>query len=422
MLKIHSMCLPGCVLFAAVLFLSSCAATSVEVWRTSTAPAGPTQIREQETAIPTSTLPSMITSVATETPPSTIIPTTPDALTTVPQVSPEPFLFPLSEPGPYQVGMRAYEYEDMERDAHHIGIAVWYPALELEDSADSRPIPDAEPDASGAPYPLLISSSKVGGIFAAHLASHGFVVAGIRGQDSADSWGMWLIDYPLDILFVLEQIASTPLEGLEGVINADQAGVLGYSFDGYNSLALSGARVDPKFYLARCTEAQAMDPAPALWWIYYICGMVGEWEEFVAHAGEAITGSDDGLWQPMTDERIRAVMSMAPEGAWLFGERGLAAVNRPTLIIGATKDTINIYDLEAVYIFEHLGTPDRRMISFVGEGHMMIYDADQVARMKHFATAYFGYYLQGRKDWAEYFSEEFVDQQDDLALGVYVEK
>jgi len=224
------------------------------------------------------------------------------------------------------------------------------------------------------------------------------------------------------ILFALEQIASTPLDDLEGVIDADQTGVLGYSFDGYNSLALSGARVDPEFYLARCAEAQAMDPAPALWWIYYICGLVGEWEEFVAHAGEAITVRDDGLWQPMTDERIRAVMPMAPEGAWLFGERGLAAVNRPTLIIGATKDTINIYDLEAVYIFEHLGTPDRRMISFVGEGHMMVYDADQVARMKHFATAYFGYYLQGREDWAEYFSEEFVNQQDDLAVGVYIDK
>ena len=93
----------------------------------------------------------------------------------------------------------------------------------------------------------------------------------------------------------------------------------------------------------------------------------------------------------------------------------MAAVNRPTLIIGATKDDINIYDLEAVYIFEHLGTPDRTMISFVGEGHMMVYDADQVALMMHFATAYFGYYLQGRDDWAEYFSEDFIAQHDNLA-------
>jgi hypothetical protein len=68
-----------------------------------------------------------------------------------------------------------------------------------------------------------------------------------------------------------------------------------------------------------------------------------------------------------------------------------------------------------------LGTPDRTMISFVGKGHMMVYDADQVARMKHFATAFFGYYLQGRDDYAGYL-EDFVAQHDDLAWGVYTDK
>ncbi|MCX6164053.1 MAG: hypothetical protein NTU73_04205, partial [Ignavibacteriae bacterium] len=56
----------------------------------------------------------------------------------------------------------------------------------------------------------------------------------------------------------------------------------------------------------------------------------------------------------------------------MFGERGLAAVDRPTLIIGATLDDINIYDVEAAYVYEHLGTGDKSMISFVGEDHMMI--------------------------------------------------
>jgi hypothetical protein len=39
--------------------------------------------------------------------------------------------------------------------------------------------------------------------------------------------------------------------------------------------------------------------------------------------------------------------------------------------------------------------------------------------MRHFATAFFGYYLQGREDYAEYFSEDFVTQFDDLAWGLY---
>jgi predicted dienelactone hydrolase len=146
------------------------------------------------------------------------------------------------------------------------------------------------------------------------------------------------------------------------------------------------------------------------------CGPASAWDDFAAHAGEAITASEDGLWQPMTDARIRAVMPMAGEGWWLFGKRGLAAVDRPTLMIVATED--ELYP-ENTLIFQHLGTPDKTLISFVGPDHMMIYEADMVARMAHFAAAFFGYHLQGREDLAPYFSEEFVAGHDDLAWGVY---
>lgn len=108
------------------------------------------------------------------------------------------------------------------------------------------------------------------------------------------------------------------------MIDANKAGAMGFSFDGYNALALSGARVDPAYYSAQCAEAPTMDPAPPEWWIRYICVLADSWDEFAAHAGDAITASDDELWQPMTDERIRAVIPMGPEGAWLFGEQGLA--------------------------------------------------------------------------------------------------
>jgi predicted dienelactone hydrolase len=121
----------------------------------------------------------------------------------------------------------------------------------------------------------------------------------------------------------------------------------------------------------------------------------------------------------MTDERIRAVMPMAPEGTWLFGVRGLAAVDRPTLIIGASEDVECDYNREAVYIFEHLGTPDRALITFIGEDHLMVYDLEHIVRMAHFAVAFFGYHLQGREDLAWYFSEDFIAQHDDLAWGVY---
>jgi len=118
----------------------------------------------------------------------------------------------------------------------------------------------------------------------------------------------------------------------------------------------------------------------------------------------------------MTDAHIRAVMPLAGEGWLLFGGKGLAAVDRPALMIVSTRD---IWYLENTLIFEHLGTPEKALISFVGQDHMMVFDPEMVARMAHFAVAFFGYHLQGREDLAWYFSEDFVAQHDDLAWGVY---
>ena len=109
-------------------------------------------------------------------------------------------------------------------------------------------------------------------------------------------------------------------------------------------------------------------------------------------------------------------MPLAGEGWLLFGDRGLAAVDRPTLILVGTKDELYA---ENALIYELLGSPDMALISFVGPGHMMVYDPQMVARMAHFAVAFFGYHLQGREELAYYFSQEFVGQHDDLAWGVY---
>lgn len=329
--------------------------------------------------------------------------------------------FPLSEPGPYYAGKRQYKhaFEDADRDNRTVGITVWYPAVPPEGSGGTKSQVGSEldPDRSGAPYPLLLSSTKMASRFAPYLISHGFAWASV---DGIDTWGLWdseLIEQPLDILFALDQVASDPPEGLEGMIDADRVGVLGYSFDGYNALALSGARVDPQYHIPKCAESdttaeELFSILPRAYW----CAQFLEWDQFAAHASEAMTASDDGLWQPMTDARIRAVMPLAGEGWMLFGDKGLAAVDRPILMIVASEDE---YYPENVLIFEHLGTPDKSLVSFVGEYHDMVFDREMVARMAHFAVAFFGYHLQGREDLAWYFSEEFVAQHDDLAWGVY---
>jgi predicted dienelactone hydrolase len=328
----------------------------------------------------------------------------------------EPAVLPLSEPGPYRVGLLEFTSQDGTREGREVGVRVWYPAVYPESASRNRVLREAEPDRSAAPYPLLVSSAKMGSDLAPYLVTHGFAWAGVTGIDSYAQMDEQMIDQPLDILFALGQVVSDPPEELAGMVDAKHAGAIGYSFDGYNALALSGARIDPAQYLAQCPDPDPTTEAILSTMSAFGCEPALAWDEYLAHAGEAITASQDGLWQPMTDARIRAVMPMAGEGWWLFGERGLAAVDRPALMIVATRD--ELYP-ENVLIFDHLGTPDKALISFVGPDHFMVGEEEMLARMAHFAAAFFGYHLQGREDMARYFSEDFVAQHDDLAWGVY---
>jgi predicted dienelactone hydrolase len=288
--------------------------------------------------------------------------TMPQATATLHSATNDSASLPLSEAGPYYVGVHTFSAEDAGRDNRRVGVTVWYPALASEESTGSRFTSEAVPDTSSAPYPLILSSTKMARQLAPYLVSHGFVWASVDRIDSYYQMNEQMIEQPLDILFVLDQVATNPPEGLEGMIDAEHTGVIGYSFDGYNTLALSGARIDPAYYLAQCPTPDATTEAILSGLSAFGCTPANAWEEFTGHAGEAVTDSEDGLWQPMTDARIRAVMPMAGEGWWIFGERGLATVDRPVLMLVATGD--ELYP-ENVLIYEHLGTPDKQLISFV---------------------------------------------------------
>jgi predicted dienelactone hydrolase len=201
--------------------------------------------------------------------------------------------------------------------------------------ADGNPIvTDAEADRSSASYPLILTGTNTGSyLFKSHLASYGFVMMTVVLPDTYPNWDFQVIDHPRDFLFALDKIAANPPAGVEGIINTNNVGVGGYSWDGFISLALSGVRIDPEFYLSYCETAKEEYPELTEEYIEYSCNLANKWDAFVAHVGDYIQVGDDGLWGPITDERIRAVMPMAPEGAWLYGERGLAAANRPAFMI-----------------------------------------------------------------------------------------
>jgi predicted dienelactone hydrolase len=327
--------------------------------------------------------------------------------------------FPLSQPGPFFPGKLRPVLEGAKRDGSDLPITVWYPAIKPEGFAGTVAA-KAAPDLTQAPYPLLIGPTIFLELFGPHLASHGFVAAGVDIQGPSEQWGPWLVDYPLETLAMLDRLAAGAVSDLEGAIDAENTGALGYSFSGYSTLALSGARVDPVYYQGQCASPPELSGSPTEN-VYtqrvfdYFCVIASDWQSFAEQAGDSLTQSEDGLWQPMTDPRIRAVMPMALEGAWLFGERGLASVDRPVLIIVGSEDSSETdYEDQSIWVFEHMGTSDRALIAFLGQNHLMVFDQDPAARMRHFITAFFGHQLQGRQEYAGYYSPEFVSRFADL--------
>ncbi len=383
------------------------------------------------TTIPTESVPIIIEPSPSSTTEVIIIPPTDkpaptETATIIPtqSISEVELDFPLSKPGKYFPGKYSVEYAHPWLEGSTLSMRIFYPA-DRPSNFTGTVAWDAVPDRSSAPYPVLLCSTTIANELAPHLVSHGFVVVSVEGQNSYDILGSKLIDYPQEILAALDNVASTPPSDLIGMMDTDNVGVFGYSFDGYNALAMSGARFDPQYYQQACSQVESIIPdSPKIWqgWKNYMCPGNTNLFTILGDAGKRLTISQDGLWQTMTDPRIKAVMPMAPEGALLFGERGLNAVNIPILIIGATADEYCPYSIEAASIYEHIGSPDKGLISFIDQNHMMIFDSIPKAKIEHFLVGFFKYHLMGSQEDAYYFSEEFVNNQPGLFWGVYPNK
>jgi len=339
-----------------------------------------------------------------------------------PYSSPPPASFPFSEPGPFFAGKHTYTIRDESRNGREIFLAIYYPAIKRIDADGNPIIQDAEADRSASPYPLILTGTNSGSyLFRSHLATYGFVMVIVSspGFSYMAPWNNAVIDGPLDFLFALDVLTSDPPEGLEGILDTDRVGVAGYSSDGFFSLALSGARINPENYLSQCAQAPDMDLPLRPDLIKYYCSLAKRWDEFSSQVSADITKVSAGLWQSTTDHRILAAMPMAPDSAWLYGAEGLAAIHIPSLIIAGTADDLVSYKMTSCYVYDHLVNSDRYLISFIGKGHMMVENQEVIRRINHFAIAFFGYYLQSHIEYADYFSEDFVAQFNDLAWGIY---
>jgi predicted dienelactone hydrolase len=298
---------------------------------------------------------------------------------------------------------------------------IWYPAIIPEGEKESFAaggLHDAEPDISNSPYPLIVYSHYLGGNnlntlgAGPHLASYGYVVISTNHNDKRDE-RVELVDRPLDVIFLIDQFAMLGDDPLVGMVDTNNVGVTGYSSGGDTALLVNGTTIDPVSYAEACPDSDST--VGELDMCYYRYTL---WDDLVAYRAQFDPLEEGAVWPAVTDERIRAVVPMTPCYGPIYGERGLAGARVPTLIIGLVHDEFCTYERDAVFIYNHLGTEDRYLLTLTRSSHVGVMGSGRDQdKLNHFTTAFFGYYLQGQDDYAEYFTADFVEQIADLAWG-----
>ncbi|MGI9354005.1 MAG: alpha/beta hydrolase family protein, partial [Rhizobiaceae bacterium] len=154
-------------------------------------------------------------------------------------------------------------------------VEVWYPSTQgangdtalkaflrdgkTEVELQGKAKRDAVPSDEGKPFPLvLISHGYPGNRFllshlGENLASKGYVVASIDHTDSTyrtkAAFGSTLVNRSFDQLFVLDRLdklAKDSSSFLNGLADATNAGLIGYSMGGYGALISAGGGVTQK--------------------------------------------------------------------------------------------------------------------------------------------------------------------------------
>jgi predicted dienelactone hydrolase len=278
-----------------------------------------------------------------------------------------------------------------------------------------------EPGSSpSAPYPLVIISHGYPGnrFLMSHigenLASKGFVTVSIDHKDSTyddqKAFGSTLYNRPFDQLFVLAEIdrLSKPGSGsfLAGLVDATRAGIIGYSMGGYGVVNVIGGG-----YSAASATSNGAPPNKML----------------------AERGAANPEYQKSRDPRIKAAIAIGPWGmqGGFWDAEGLKGIRTPVMFVAGSNDETSGYEKGTRAIYQGAINADRYLLTFINANHnaaapipapaetyaysdaLRAYPcshyADAVwdtARMNnifdHFATAYFGLYLNGEADKQSY--------------------
>ncbi|MGF1588361.1 MAG: alpha/beta hydrolase [Pleurocapsa sp.] len=271
--------------------------------------------------------------------------------------------------------------------------------------------------------PLVVISHGLGGdlttfaYFAQHLASYGFAVAVpehpgssarqiealLSGLDSNVTPPAELIDRPLDIKFLLDELAKR----YGDQIDTNNVGMIGQSFGAYTTLALAGAELNWQTLERDCPD---LDNSWNLSWLIQCLAL-----QIPATINEV----------ELKDERIKAAITINPLVSSVFGQENLSQIDIPVMFISGSADPITPALPEQIIPFTWLTTPQKYLVLLQGGTHFStlnessgsipvpaqaIGPSPQIAQnyVKQLGLAFFGRYITEQPFYADYLNAEYA--------------
>ena len=248
-------------------------------------------------------------------------------------------------------------------DAPATTVALYYPTLATPRVVAMGPFA-VDAAIGGKPVDkvkalILLSHGNAGtelghSVLAQALARNGYLVAALRhpGDNYQDrsllekSPERYFDERPRQASRVIDAILADP--AWKARIATDnqgpRVGALGHSAGGYTVLALAGAVPDLSRMRKHCLAEASEDPI--------FCGM--------GRSGES-TSPLPAVTPPLKDERVRAIVALAPAGVLLTAE-SLAAVRPATMIYEAELDRFVVPRFHAEWVASNLPAPNLRRV------------------------------------------------------------
>jgi predicted dienelactone hydrolase len=333
----------------------------------------------------------------------------------------------LTARGPYRVGVQTISVTDTARN-RTLKLEVWYPAIVNADQEKTEyrsQVGETNyvmPGRAGRDAPILETVSKFPLLVFSHgqpdnrmqtadllehLASQGFVVAAIDHTGSTNSdvtvlaYANGLVYRPQDILFVMGEIPKHFSSA-----DANNIGLIGFSYGGYSSLNAAGIGLDANHTRAYCASLPIA---------FFPCAMLPFLPGLEAQRGASLV---------QADPRIKAVFVMAPYGGLWLSESQLEKMHVPLFVAVGREDNVAVPERDSLMVYTHSGSDSKYLLTLEGAGHHIwvacppevIGTSDEVgcnepmawdrarahALSQHFATAFFKRYMKSQTEFEAY--------------------